>query len=46
MYYISYCISWFFLIMGLFFAKSDNAQIFIASALFMNAAMIVYKKKE
>lgn len=45
MYYIPYLISWFFLFMGLFFAKSDNAQIVIASGLFMIAAMIVYRKE-
>ena len=46
MYYIPYLISWFFLINGLFFAKSDNALMLVASGLFMIAAMIVCKEKE
>lgn len=45
MYYIPYLISWCFLINGAFFAKSDNALMFITAGLFMIAAMIVYKKK-
>ena len=45
MYYISYLISWFFLINGLFFAKSNNIQMLIVSGLFMIAGMIAYKKE-
>lgn len=45
MYYVPYLISWFFLILGLFFAKSDNALMLVTSGLFMIAAMIVYRKE-
>lgn len=45
MYYVPYCISWFFLFNGLFFAKADNVQLLFISSIFMIAAAIMYRKR-